>query len=156
MPRFIADEMLGSLARWLRIIGQDTMYMRDVDDDEIVDLGRKEGRVVLTRDKVLASRMGDLGFLIESDQLLNQMVQIVEEFSIELEGKSRCTMCNGTLEELGRENVIDLVPKGTLEQNSEFYRCRDCGKVYWKGAHWENIRKKMDRIREISDGNSSH
>ena len=153
--RFIADEMLGSLARWLRIFGQDTLYMRDVDDDEIVALGRRERRVVLTRDKELATRMGDLGVLVESDDLLEQMAQVVERFDIDMEGESRCTMCNGELETLGRDEVSGLVPEGTLEHNSHFYRCLECGKVYWKGSHWEDIREKVRRIREISGGNSS-
>jgi uncharacterized protein with PIN domain len=155
MPRFIADEMLGSLARWLRIVGQDTLYVRDMDDDDIVSLGKREGRVVLTRDKELASRMGDLGALIRSDELMEQMAQVVGEFQIEMEGESRCTVCNGPLEKVGKEEVADRVPERSLERNSHFYRCTVCGKVYWKGSHWDDIYERMERIREISGGSSS-
>jgi uncharacterized protein with PIN domain len=155
MPRFIADEMLGSLARWLRIIGQDTLYARDMKDDDIVFLGRKEERVVLTRDKQLASRMGTLGLLIESDDLVEQVAQVVGAFDMDLEGESRCTLCNGPLESVPKEEVANVVPERSLEHNSHFYRCTVCGKVYWKGSHWDDITERMERIRRISGGSSS-
>lgn len=146
-PVFAVDVMLGSLARWLRIMGYDASYQRGRDDDEIMECAQREGRIVLTRDRELAKRMKEQGIYIESDSLTEQLEQISKALDLDVEGSlTRCTVCNGELENVATDEIRAEVPPGVLENNHEFYRCKQCDKVYWKGSHWEDIER---RIREL-------
>jgi uncharacterized protein len=143
-PRFAVDEMLGTLARWLRIMGYDAVYEKDRTDDEIVDGANAQARILLTRDKVLATRMGETGLFIASDQLDQQLRQVWRVFGLKPDqDMARCTVCNGELEPMAVEDARNKVPEGVLLMNQEFLRCRSCGKVYWRGTHWLNIKKRL-------------
>jgi uncharacterized protein with PIN domain len=136
--------MLGTLARWLRIMGYDAVYERDRSDDRIVEDAQAQGRVLLTRDKALAGRMGEAGMFIASDQLEEQLRQVWKAFSLKPDqDMARCTVCNGELEPLVEEDAKDKVPEGVFLMNREFFHCRSCGKVYWRGTHWLNIMKRL-------------
>jgi uncharacterized protein with PIN domain len=145
-PRFVADSMLGSLARWLRMLGYDTVYAKDLEDDPIADLAAKENRHILTRDRTLARRPGAL--MIVEDELDSQLKEVHGRFGLSLdEDAIRCSACNGTLADLPKEDAAGVVPEGALESNEVFWKCTACGKVYWKGTHWLGI---MDRLRKLS------
>lgn len=142
---FLLDGMLGSLARWLRIMGYDSEYLRDEEDNALLTaLGE---RYLLTRDRQLAQRAGDRGFFVESDDLDVQLYSVVKRFGLRphLE-RTRCTACNGILEKVPKDQVKGEVEEGTWNEHQEFWACLECGKVYWRGAHWKNIRDRMDRI----------
>ncbi|HIJ00374.1 MAG: uncharacterized protein PWQ88_1058 [Candidatus Methanomethylophilaceae archaeon] len=146
--RFICDEMFGSLARWLRMIGEDTLYLRDVDDDEIIRVAREEGRFLLTRDKELHRRYPYSMYIDEND-LDRQLAKVIEELGLRVDReKGRCTLCNGELDIVEREEVAGRVPKYTYLSHDHFYRCRECGKIYWKGSHWERIRDGLESVQE--------
>jgi len=143
-PKFAVDEMLGTLARWLRIMGYDAVYEKDRTDDEIVVGASAEGRILLTRDKALAARMGEMGSYITSDQLEEQLRQVWRAFGLRPDQDlARCTVCNGELEQLPEEDAKDKVPEGVFLLNHQFFRCRSCGKMYWRGTHWANIKKRL-------------
>lgn len=147
MPRFSADEMLGSLARWLRLMGYDTRYERDGSDTDILLRAREEGRVLLTRDKKLAERAGSQGLYIDVRNLDDQIRQVATAYDLVFdEDLSRCTACNGELVLIGRQEASEGVPEGALHSNEEFFRCKSCGKYYWKGSHWTNIRKRLEAL----------
>jgi len=147
--RFSADEMLGSLARWLRIMGYDTRYFKNTADNDILEISRIEGRILLTRDRELAERGGNDAVLIESDNVTDQLKQISKIYSLHMnEESTRCTLCNAPLIPVTQEEVRGSVPPGALINNDQFFRCEGCGKIYWKGSHWINI---MARLREIDD-----
>ncbi len=151
-PRFAVDVMLGSLARWLRIMGYNASYQRGKDDHEIVECAEEEGRIVLTRDKELARRMGGDALYIESDSLTEQLEQVSKTLKLDVEGSlTRCTVCNGELESASREQVEKEVPPGVLERNHEFFRCDRCDKIYWKGSHWEDIEKRIKEVQTRMD-----
>lgn len=153
-PRFLADEMLGSLARWLRIMGYDTMYARDISDEEVLGRARREGRKVLTRDHQLAERSGKDGLLIESDNLEEQLAQVATTYHLGLdEGMTRCTLCNGALREM-REDEGDRLPPTVRSQRERPYVCLDCGQIYWKGSHWTRINERLDRVLGLRSDNS--
>ncbi|MFP4546418.1 MAG: Mut7-C RNAse domain-containing protein [Methanomassiliicoccales archaeon] len=146
-PRFSLDEMLGSLAKWLRIMGYDALYHRDLDDGEILRRAEEEGRTLLTRDKELAMRAGKDGLYIQSDDVMEQLRQLATDLGIRPdESLTRCTVCNGELETVGPSEVGEEIPEGALESNRWFFRCTRCGKVYWKGSHWKDIRARMEEI----------
>jgi len=146
-PRFAADEMLGSLARWLRLMGYDTMYAKDVEDSKILEIAREENRYLLTRDKELSQRIGEQGLYVESDDLDEQLVRVSARYNLEPDpDKTRCTVCNGELRTVTKEEAVGHVPEGALENNTVFYVCTECGKYYWRGSHWKNISKRLQDV----------
>lgn len=145
-PRFVADSMLGSLARWLRMLGYDTVYEKDLDDEMIAKSATSDGRHIITRDRDLAKHPGAL--MVESDDLEEQLKCVAQKFELAFDEASiRCSACNGVLADLPKEQAASVVPKGALESNDVFWRCGSCGKVYWKGSHWNGI---MDRFRKLN------
>ena len=143
-PRFAVDEMLGTLARWLRIMGYDATYEKDRDDDDIIKAAMPQGRIVLTRDRELAVKMGERGLYICSDRLEEQLRQVWQAFGLKPDQDlARCTVCNGELEPMEAGKAKDKVPEGVFLMNHEFFQCQSCDKVYWRGTHWLNIKKRL-------------
>ncbi|MDW5561594.1 MAG: Mut7-C RNAse domain-containing protein [Methanomassiliicoccus sp.] len=146
-PRFLADEMLGTLARWLRMLGYDTEYVRDLLDREVLELARAEDRIILTRDRQLAERAGNTGLLITGDDLDDQLEQVVRTFALSNErSMTRCTVCNGRLVLADPQEVAEKVPERVLAFRKEFYLCPRCGQIYWKGTHWDDIKRRIGRV----------
>jgi len=139
MARFVADMMLGRLARWLRLYGHDTLY-GIVDDGEIVRVAGEENRTVLTRDTGLAERAKKAGVrvvLLRSTSLPEQLLELgVGDLSPE---RARCPKCNGPLEAVPRERVRGRVPERVYALYGEFYVCKNCGQVYWPGRQWKAL-----------------
>jgi uncharacterized protein with PIN domain len=139
--------MLGSLARWLRLMGYDTSYERDSSDSEILNRAISEGRTLLTRDKKLAERADGQGLYVNDRDLERQIRQVSLVYDLTFsEDLSRCTVCNGELILVTKEEAAEGVPEGAMRSNEQFFRCRSCGKFYWKGSHWKNIRKRMETL----------
>ena len=146
-PSFLADAMLGSVARKLRIFGFDTLYTAHAHDDEILKTGIEQGRVILTADKELFKRVvkaGARGVLVSGSGELEVLVHILSKngiSSVDLDGiGSRCSICNGLLEEKRPDQVKNGVPRKVAELHREFYQCTTCRKVYWEGGHLTRIK----------------
>jgi len=149
-PRFIADAMLGKLARWLRMMGLDTIYDPTLADAELVARAAAEDRVLLTRDASLARRrLAKKAMLLNSDDWKEQLRQVVTTFGLKAawesdrRGATRCVACNGTLEAVKREDVRFEVPVHIYQEHEAFKRCRECGHVYWRGSHQAVISKVL-------------
>jgi len=159
--KFIADGMLGKLARWLRLAGHDVIYIGDLkvpageQDDVLLSLSRREDRVLLTCDIELhrrARRAGVKSAFIQGSNLVDQLVQVSRRSGSKIQIRpenSRCPMCNGMLEEAGKEEVEEKVPANVLEGQSEFWRCSSCGKIYWQGTHWKTIVEMAERYNQM-------
>jgi hypothetical protein len=144
--RFLADEMLGRLARWLRILGYDTAYL-SADDHVLVRLARAEGRILVTRDTELARRRGLRAVLMESERVEEQVRQLLDDLGLTAGSSfSRCPVCNTPLEEVGKEAVADRVPPYVLRTQERFSRCLGCGRIYWRGTHWARMRKRIESM----------
>ncbi len=144
-PRFIVDHMLGSLARWLRMMGYDTVYDKSLDDAAIAKTAQAEGRTILTRDKALSESPG--GFLLDAVDLDNQLKAIAQKFGLRFhDDLIRCSTCNGELVELPKEEAKGKVPDGAHAANEKFWRCSRCGKIYWKGSHWLGINERLRKL----------
>jgi uncharacterized protein with PIN domain len=145
--KFIADAMLGSLARKLRILGFDTSYHKEGTDRELIRLATIEGRIILTSDRQLwnqhSSRLAV--FLIGGRSDRERLLSLVGEsksHGIALVGRdSRCTLCNGVLRRSLKEELQGRVPDSVLKRHRSFNICTECGKVYWKGRHWSRLRR---------------
>jgi uncharacterized protein with PIN domain len=142
--RFIADAMLGRLARWLRILGFDTLYCPDITDRRLLRLAREEGRFILTRDThFLRKDVGDC-LLVTSDGLEEQVSEVVKALGLRPPGESRCPNCNGVLREvLDKQDIADAVPEYVYLNFNRFQRCLQCGNVYWEGSQFRRIRQRV-------------
>lgn len=144
-PTFIADHMLGSLARWLRMMGYDTVYDKTLDDRAIAALARSEGRFVLTRDRELSKEPG--AFFVEADDMDTQLKAVASKYGLTYnEARIRCSTCNGELQDVPKEQAKDSVPEGAFAANDRFWKCAKCGKTYWKGSHWLGIMERLKRL----------
>jgi len=152
--RFIADRMVGRLARMLRLLGYDTLYQPELSPAGLVEIARRERRTILTRGDIRLRFAGAANlFRIRSEYPPEQLREVVAEFSLDPSGGlwTRCTVCNGAINRVSREEVRDEVKPRVYELYSEFYRCSGCGRVYWHGSHVERILKNLALIlgREI-------
>ena len=148
-PKFIADVHLGKLARYLRLLGFDTVYERELDDAAIAARSRAEHRIVLTRDRGLLKRSAVThGHAVRSMHADAQLVEIVEAFDLRkrIAPFSRCLKCNGLLGSVERELVEHRLPKFTRLAYDRFFRCEQCGSIYWPGAHSERLRCLVDSV----------
>jgi len=147
--------MLGNVARWLRMLGYDTLYFKKIEDWKILSMALKDERVILTRDHGLCSRARKKGakcLLIEQDTMEERLAYISMKTGIRLYmdlDRSRCPLCNYELVKVNREAVKDKVPRRVYERHSDFWYCRKCGKVYWIGKHWKGIEETLKKAREI-------
>lgn len=143
--------MLGSLARWLRILGYDTLYYVDRDDDELRDEALKTGRILVTRDSELVQRSRKNGtpvLLIHSDETLTQLKEITETYDLDVTPKNtRCPRCNGLLKSVEKTSLKDAVPDESYNAFDEFWRCMECDAVYWQGSHWVQILDSLESLK---------
>jgi uncharacterized protein with PIN domain len=159
--KFIADGMLGKLARWLRLAGHDVTYIGDLQvpserqDDVLLEKAKLEGRTLLTCDLALHRRAKKAGIrtaFIETKDVVSQLAEISKRSGKKIEidpENSRCPMCNGVLESVGGEEIKKLVPETVLMTGREFWRCVDCRKVYWQGKHWKTIIEMASRYNRM-------
>ena len=143
--RLLADGMLGKLAKWLRLLGSDTAYDNTATDPELARRARAEGRVLLTRDRELATRRGLHTLLIRSQMLEEQIREVRDGIGPPPHpALSRCAVCNSVLTPVSPAQVADQVPPYVLRTQDEFHRCPGCGRVYWPGTHLHAMRAQME------------
>ena len=146
---FAVDRSLGSLAKWLRILGFDTVYEADVSTE---DFYRRldEGRILITRTrKMQKAHFNRQHVFIEFNSLQEQLKQVVGQLNIQpidIHPFSRCIHCNLPTEPIAREDVFGMVPDYIWETHRKFHNCRRCNRIYWSGSHSE---RSMDRIAQI-------
>ncbi|PVX24953.1 MAG: hypothetical protein CW691_06055 [Candidatus Bathyarchaeum sp.] len=151
--RFIADGMLGKLARWLRILGQNVDYYRAADDNKLICLAESEKRILLTRDFELYQRAVSRGLeavFVDATNETEKLALLAKRFGLSLAvdlNVSRCPKCNGTLEAVSKDAVLDKIPKATSIHYDNFWLCTGCGQVYWQGAHWKRIQVTLEAAK---------
>ena len=143
-PKFIADCMLGKLAKWLRIIGVDILYSPFYRDEEIMAISKFQNRIILTKDSHFLGKKGFNVFLIESDKVEEQVKEVINRFKLKKSLLKRCIMCNEILEKVLRTEIFDYVPEYVYFKYKNFSRCPRCQKIYWEGTHTENIKKQIE------------
>jgi len=151
---FVADAMLGTLAKWLRILGYDTFFDPALDDHQLVRVARSQDRVLLTRDRELARRRGVRVLLVTSEKLDEQIAQVLADLDLESDRTfSRCPVCNEPLLEMDREAARSRVPAYVARTHERFRACPSCQRVYWRGTHWQRMENKVSALRQ-SDSRS--
>lgn len=152
----MADAMLGRLARWLRMLGYDTAYEKVISDETLIGRVLREDRWLLTRDGYLAQRRVLRGrhTLIISDHLDGQLRQLHRERKIDLSMSDqrgyRCADCNERLVAIPYEEAVTQVPPHVAEEHRHFTQCPRCGRLYWSGTHWDDIRRQLARLADAS------
>jgi uncharacterized protein with PIN domain len=148
-PRFIADAMLGRLARWLRIMGFDTAYEDRITDAELVRRSLQERRTVLTRDRALPEewRIASV-FVLASETGMDQLREVVRAFDLAAGVTlfTRCSVCNARLEPASADSVRDDVPERLFATHEVFRRCPGCLRVYWRGTHTDRMERVVAKV----------
>ena len=152
--KYICDQMLGTLAKWLRIFGFDTFYANsEMDDTELIDISKKEKRILITRDKNLLqiARKEKLKVIeintTDIDQQINKVINQVKIAPSKI--LSRCILCNTKIDEIKKDEVKKKVPKRVFEANEKFWFCPKCNKIYWKGSHYEKMIEKINDLKNL-------
>lgn len=145
--RLLLDTMLGKLTTYLRMCGYDAAYALDRGveaDDEVLALAKAEDRRIVTRDSVLAARDED-SILLTGLEITDQLRQVhAAGLDLSLDEPTRCSNCNGRLDRVPDDAVMtDSVPNPAKQA---VWRCRDCGQLFWKGSHWDDVAERLDTL----------
>jgi uncharacterized protein len=147
--RFVLDVHLGRLAAYLRMLGFDTLYRNDCDDPTLADISADEDRVLLTCDRLLLMRKQiSHGYFVRSRQPKQQILEILSRFDLfdKLKPFTRCMHCNGNTQAVNKKSIEkQLLPK-TKKYYDEFYQCKSCKKIYWKGSHYRKMQDMIDKV----------
>ena len=154
-PKFIVDTNVGRLARWLRMMGYDALFINDIDDQELVSIGLKEKRAVVTKDTQIVERRvvtsGKLkALLVRGDDAKAQLRQVVKAMNLNPESRqfTLCLECNQPLVSIKKEEVKDLVPPYVFQTQSNYVQCPSCHRIYWRGTHWQRMKSELATLME--------
>lgn len=145
MTAFIADSMLGKLAKWLKIAGNDVIYQKECNRAGILKTAEKENRIILTRDTHISHNNM---LFIESEILWEQLEQVFRTIGTPVEERqfSRCIPCNMELVPIEKKDIQGRVPPYVFQAHDNFLLCPSCGRIYWEGSHYNMMMKILDKI----------
>ncbi len=146
---FAADRMVGRLAKWLRALGYDTIYLRDMSEKKALGLVAS-GRILLTRDTGLSRRLPENTVVfLEEDRTEDQLAQLFESGVVLVDDNrlfTRCLRCNEPLRPMPREEAAGMVPEYVFLSRQSFHRCPGCGRIYWPGTHHTKMKERVLRL----------
>jgi uncharacterized protein with PIN domain len=148
--RFVLDGHLGRLAAYLRMLGFDTWYQNHVDDPVLAQLAHDEHRILLTRDQGLLKRsLVTHGYWVRATAPREQLREVIARFDLARLAQpfTRCLNCNGLLQVAALEEVKDAVPENAARFYTDFWRCAACGKVYWRGSHYQRMARLIEEMQ---------
>lgn len=154
IPVFIVDVNLGKLARLLRMSGFDAVFKNDYNDHDVARIAHEQQRIVLTRDRrLLRHKIITHGYWIRSSEPRKQLIEVLDRFTLwdDINPFNRCLECNGIIKSVPKEEVLDRLEPKTVLYYDEFFKCSDCGKVYWKGTHYDHMNSVLDEVRNLQD-----
>ncbi len=141
-----ADATVGKLARWLRLLGYDVLEVTG-SQDEVAYVARSQGRVLISRNHRLAHRPGLRVILVEPTDLARQVALVIRKVGRLPPGTPpRCMRCNEALVQLNPEQAQHRLPSYLLRTQTRFRLCPKCGRIYWRGTHWQAIEDRVARI----------
>jgi uncharacterized protein with PIN domain len=153
--RFVIDTHLGRLAGYLRMLGFDTLYRNDFQDEELAKLSSREKRILLTKDRGLLKRSEVThGYCVREIHPRRQLVEVLRRFDLArvIKPFERCIRCNGSVTRVDKEQVIDRLPPETRRYYDEYHLCQDCGRIYWRGSHYQRMRLFIAQVLEEVEG----
>jgi|WetSurMetagenome_2_1015567.scaffolds.fasta_scaffold74058_3 uncharacterized protein len=157
-PKFIADQNVGKLTKFMRLLGFDTIFFTGETDTQMVHMAMVENRIILTRDTHIPKRRlvtsGKVKVvLIESDNIDDQVLQVVKELDLAALIRSfvLCLECNSPLLVRTKADITGKVPPYVFQTQEDFMACSQCRRIYWKGTHWQAMINKMEQIKRGLD-----
>jgi len=151
--KFIVDNNVGKLAKWLRIMGYDALLFKEEDDGKMVKVALAQNRVILTKDtQIMRRRLVTSGriraILVEDSDAKAQLQQVVEALNLDYQFRpfSICLECNQNLVERGKDEVRDLVPPYVFNAQSQYMECPSCHRIYWRGTHWQAMSRELEKL----------
>ncbi len=145
--KFIVTKEMGRLARWLRILGFDTLYFKSDNKGTLVLEALREDRIIITRSKEIHEELKKKTIQITSCNLKEQIKEIITVLNIKLDEKkmfTRCTLCNTALEDIEKEKVQGIAPEYVYKTQEHFMKCPACNKIYWHGSHWGRVKEVIE------------
>jgi uncharacterized protein with PIN domain len=148
MPKFLADEMLGRLAKWLRLLGYDTAYARGITDSQIIEMAALEDRIILTRDtRLILRRLCANYIFVQDDHWRKQLLQVYREAGLNADSLlTICPVCNETLRQVEKKSIEALIPNYVYRTQDNFAMCCGCSRVFWAATHAEGIVSELERL----------
>ncbi len=150
--KFIADSMLGRLARYLRASGYDVTYFRHIDDHRIIEIASSENRIILTRDTLMQESKSFKNtkpaiILVKSGDYRQQLKQLKNQIGLSLQARfSRCMQCNASLEKINKHDYAQKIPPHVYQTHNHFMKCPYCSKLYWHGSHCQTISRTLNAL----------
>jgi len=153
LGRFVVDVNLGKLAKYLRLLGFDSITDGRLDDGDLAEISASDCRILLTRDRSLLKRSIVVhGYFVRFDHPRDQLIEVVDRFTLQplMRPFARCMECNGIVEDVAKSDVLQVLEPLTMEHYEVFRRCTACGRVYWKGSHYDRLAALVDEVRASS------
>lgn len=150
--KFILDVHLGKLAKYLRMCGFDTAYQNDYNDKKIIEISLEENRIILTRDiGLLKAKSVSNGYFIRNQDSKTQLTEVLEYFDLyhAITPFIRCIKCNGKLEKIEKEKIIQQLEPLTQKYFDTFFRCTHCQSIFWEGSHFDRMSSFINTIKNL-------
>lgn len=146
--KFAADRMLGRLAKWLRVLGQDVIYGQHLSGYGLIRAARRENRMILTRDRGLKKKQPPEFLFIESDHYREQLRQVMEQCHLSFGENlfTRCLECNSLLQPRPKESVKEIVPPYVFSTQEKFSYCPECHRIYWPATHHQRMIQELTEL----------
>lgn len=157
-PRFILDVNLGKLAKFMRLLGFDSLYRNDYQDAEMVDIAVDQQRIVLTRDRrLLFYKNISHGYWVRAVAVEIQIIEVLRRFNLHdsIRPATRCPVCNGILDPVPKADIQHLLEPKTRLYYQVFHRCADCRQIYWNGSHMENMQQRFSNFQLANENQDS-
>ena len=148
--KFILTKELGRLAKWLRILGFDTVYYNRDNLSSLIIQALRDERIILTRNQRLPQARGMKILLIKNEKIKKQVEEVLKTLKIRPDPEimfSRCILCNEELADMAKDKVKDKVPDYVFKTQEDFITCPKCQRIYWQGTHWGNVQKTLEEIK---------
>lgn len=148
--KFICDDNLGRLAKWLRTLDYDTLFYSTISDRELIKKSLDEERVILTRDNnLIQMKVVQNHLLIKSDQPLEQLKQVIQHFKLKRDEEklfTRCSVCNTELKKVEKEKIKERLYPYVYKTQDNFVYCSTCDKIYWPATHIDHMKEKLKKV----------
>jgi hypothetical protein len=151
--KFIVDNMLGKLAKYLRMMGYDTFFPAPKNAKELIDLSKDENRAILTRNSIFIRDFKPENYLfIKSQSFSDQMLQVIKTYNLEINSDkffTLCLVCNEPLLDISKDEVKGKIPEKVYSSFDNFMLCPSCSRIYWRGGHTQRMENRLMGI--VSD-----
>ncbi len=147
-PKFIADCHLGKLAKYMRLMGLDTLFFPHIEDDKLIQLAKDENRIILTRDRYLSQGKNAPTLFLEATDTKTQLKTLINYFDLKEHPApfSRCIVCNTPLQVIDKEKIIDRLPEKVKKYFDYFEYCPTCDQIYWQGDHYKHMMEFLEQV----------